>query len=100
MKIFKNASLTEEVQDKILDLGIALAGDTQDYTYYIYNDDDGEVVELSFRIDNTEVEIIEFPKELKSKESGKLVIKYKPSISLKQGLRKEPLHIKGFTIYS
>jgi len=100
MKIFTDSSLKDQIENKILDLGTVLAGDTANYTFYVHNDEGADATDLVFSVDNKEVEILEYPKELKPDEAGRLVIKYSPSLTLKQGLRKEPLHIKGFLIYS
>jgi len=98
MKIFKDASLKEEL-NKILDLGTVLAGDNKEYEFFILNDSEGELVDLNFSFNNDEVTVISFPSSLKSNETGKLVIKWSPSITIKKGLKTD-LNIKGFEIYS
>jgi hypothetical protein len=97
MKIFKDASLKEEVKD--LDMGIVLAGDTKQVTYYLYNDTDAEVVELKPVIDNAEVKVVSCPSTLKSKESAPAVFEWTASITVKRGLRTQ-LNLKFFELYS
>ena len=98
MKIYSDDRLTDEIV-QILDLGIVQAGDTKEYTYYVYNDTNAELIDIAFSIDNAEVEILEFPTKLQSKEKGALRIKYSPSVNIKKGLRTS-LKTKGVEIYS
>lgn len=97
MKIYKDSALSIEIE--LLDLGIVQAGDSKEYEFYIYNETVAELVDLSFSIDSKEVEILSYPKTLKSKEKSELKLKYSPSINLKQGL-KAILKFKGAEIYS
>lgn len=97
MKLYKDASLKEEITE--LDLGTCLAGDKQEYTYYLYNDTNAEVKELKLSVENSEVKIISYPETLKRKETGKLVISWEPSITIKAGL-KTKINLKGFELYS
>ena len=98
MKLYKNANLTEEI-DLILDLGIVQAGDTKEYEFYVYNETNAELINLSFSLNHNEIEVLSFPQKLQSKEGGFLKIKYSPSISIKKGL-KTSLDFKGTEIYS
>ena len=97
MKIYKDSALSIEIE--LLDLGIVQAGDSKEYEFYIYNETVAELVDLSFSIDSKEVEILSYPKTLKSKEKSELKLKYSPSINLKQGL-KVILKFKGAEVYS
>lgn len=97
MKIYKDSSLSSEIE--ILDLGIVQAGDSKEYEFSIYNETEAELVDLSFIVDNKEVEILSYPKTLKSKEKGSLKLKYSPSVNIKQGL-KASLKFRGAEIFS
>lgn len=99
MKLYNDVELTKEVKHDKLDFGMVLAGDTQEYTYYVYNDTTAELASLTFNTENPEVQVIEAPEKLKSFESAQLKIKWTPSITLKEGL-KSHLRIKGYEIYS
>lgn len=100
MKIFKDRELKEEVIGDLLSLGKIEAGDTKEYTFYIYNDSDFLVTDLGYSLISAdgrqgykELNIINAPKELKSKESDKLVISWESTVSLKEGI-KAKLEIK------
>jgi hypothetical protein len=82
----------------VFDFGIVSAGESIKYEYTILNDSSADIVELGFIIDNSEVKIISAPTEIKSQEVAKLVLEWKPSVTLKQGL-KEELKITGYEIY-
>jgi len=97
MKLFKDPALTEPIQN--LDLGIVAAGETAEFTFYVYNDTLAEVKELVFKVENSEVKIIRAPKELKAKKSDELVISWSPSVTLKQGLSTR-LGITGIELWS
>jgi len=99
MKLYKDSELTKEVKHDKLDFGMVLAGDTQEYTYYVYNDTTAELASLSFNTENPEVKVIEAPEILKPFGSSVLKIKWSPSITLKEGL-KSHLRVKGFEVYS
>ena len=87
MKIYKNKDLTAEIKDNTLDFGIVPAGELKRFTYYVYNEKEAYLKNLKFEIKHDEVRIAEYPTELKSKEIKRLIIEWKPSITLKSGLR-------------
>jgi len=97
MKIFKDKGLSEEVVT--LDLGIVQAGDIANFTFYVYNDTLAEVKSLSFKIEDREVKILQAPKELGSKKGAELSLEWRPSVTLKQGLRAR-LEINGIELWS
>jgi|WetSurSiteA1Bulk_404760.scaffolds.fasta_scaffold39260_3 hypothetical protein len=97
MKIFKDAQLTEEVQT--LDFGIVDAGDTKEFTYYLYNDSPGDVVQLKAELSNKEVLVIKTPSDtLKSKASTPIVFSWTPPITIKKGLKSE-IKLKYYELY-
>jgi len=96
MRIFKDSSLIEEIQD--LDLGIVSAGESKQFIFYVYNDSLASLINLEFSTASSEIKIIEAPKELKYKESEKLVLEYNPEVTLKQGLHAE-LFVKAQELY-
>jgi|SRR3972149_4032226 len=96
MKLFKNKNLTEEIE--ILDLGIIEAGDIATFTYYVYNETMAEMKNLVFKIESSEVKIIEAPKELTAKAIAELIIQWHPSVTLKQGLHAK-LGISGIELW-
>jgi hypothetical protein len=110
MKIYKDSELTEEIKGNILDLGTGLAGDVIDYKFYLLNDLGADLQQLNFAIKpndtstaakqtSLEVEIIEAPKEIKSKEVKSLKLQWSPSVDVKSGLKAQ-LEIKGFELWS
>lgn len=92
MKIFKDQELKNEIIE--LDLGILEAGESKKYIYYIWNDSKAQLLNLVFFVDNQEVKIVKYPEKLEINESSILVIEWKPSITLKEGL-KANLSMKG-----
>jgi hypothetical protein len=90
MKIYKDKELTIEVY--ILDFGILEAGETQIYTFWVYNETGAYLKQLQFAVDHEEVEILEAPKELPAHGVGELRLKWSPIVTLKEGL-KTPLKI-------
>lgn len=97
MKLYKDKDLKEEL-DSIEELGIGVAGETKRYTFYIHNDTKATVDNLRFDIYHKEVKVIEAPKVLKPNETAPLTIEWKPSVTVKQGLKAE-LKIHGFEVY-
>lgn len=96
MKLFADKEMTKEVED--LDFGIVLAGTNKKVEFYLYNDSIADTVELVPVISNTEVDVITFPKSLKSKEVAKIEFSWTPSLTLKKGL-KTTLDIKYYELY-
>jgi hypothetical protein len=96
MKLFKDKDLTQ--QTDTLDFGIVLAGDTKTIEYYLQNETEAEVVEIKPIVENTEVKIVSFPENLKSKEVIKVAFSWSPTITLKRGL-KSALNLNFFELY-
>lgn len=96
MKIFKDPDLKEEV--KILDLGIVPAGESKEFTYYLLNDISALLVELKFQVEHEEVEIIKSPTKMEYLAKSELVLKWSPSVTVKQGL-KTSLKVCGKELY-
>lgn len=85
MKIFKDQLLENQITD--LQLGIVKAGDAATYEFFISNDSEAKLQELIFKIDHPEVEILEACKEILPNGIGKLVIVWRPQVTLKEGLK-------------
>lgn len=98
MKLYKDLELTQEVKHDKLDFGMVLAGDSQEYIYYVYNDTVAELAGLTFNTENPEVKVLEAPESLKSFGSSILKLKWSPSVTLKEGL-KSHLRVRGYEIY-
>lgn len=97
-KIFLDKELKNEVQDPI-DLGKLKAGETKRYEFYIFNASVHPYEEMDFLVDDIEVKIISYPKELSEKASSLLILEWKPSVDIKQGL-KTKLEIQGYKVIS
>jgi len=87
MKIYKDEDLTKEILEETLDLGIVSAGDSEKFTFWVSNDTHAFLRDLIFLVDHDEVEIIKAPETLTSQEKAELIIKWSPSITLKEGLK-------------
>ena len=96
MKIFKDKELKQEIT--VLDFGILEAGEFKIYTFYVLNDSNAELKNLSFSVDHIELTIIESPKTLKKNQSAELKIKWTASVTLKEGLHTQ-LKISGTELW-
>ena len=92
MKIYTDANLTQEVQN--LDFGIVNAGESKIYEFYLFNDSKAQLRNLKFNILHPEVEIMSAPMHLDRGQKDLIKVEWKPSITLKQGL-KAKLSITG-----
>lgn len=86
MKIYKDKNLTKELEGNIFDLGIVPAGESKEYNFWVLNESPSHLIDLKFIVEHDEVKILKYPKELHSNSVGELVIKWSPSVTLKQGL--------------
>ena len=95
-KIFEDKALTKPIEAPI-DLGKLKAGEEKDFIYYVFNASVHPYEELKFTVDHKEVTVITSPEEMDEKSSAKVVLKWKPSVDIKQGL-KTSLQIDGFKV--
>ena len=97
MKILNKSG--EEVKD--LDFGIVNVGDTENYEYWLYNDNGTKVIKirLDFATDERDLKIIDHPKTLKKEERGSIKIKWTPSLRIKKGLKNQ-LKINAVELWS
>ena len=96
MKLYKDSSLKEEITT--LDLGTVEAGSKKEFTFYVVNDQDCVMENLEFLVANKEVKIFSAPKVLSNYEKAELVVEWKPSVTIKRGL-KTSLEIKGYEVW-
>lgn len=94
IKIYNDKSLTQEVDNKTLDFGIVTAGDKGEYTFYAHNDTRAELRNIVFSVEHKEVKIIAAPTAMAPGDIQELVMEWKPSVTLKEGLKTQ-LYIKG-----
>lgn len=95
MKIYLDSELTQEVE--FLDLGIVQAGDTKEYTFWVYNDTEFDVKNLVFNLSHPEVKIIQSPINLDAKQSDKFIVQWKSSVTLEKSL-KPKIKISGMKL--
>ena len=95
-KLFEDKELTKPIETPI-DLGKLKAGEEKEYTYYVLNASIHPYEELDFDVDHKEVEVIQAPIDLAEKSSGKVVLKWKPSVDIRRGL-KTSLKIEVFQV--
>lgn len=94
--IFEDKELTKPVDDPI-NLGKLKAGETKQFTFYIFNASVYPYEELDFILDHKEVKIISFPTEMQEKTSEIIILEWKPSVDIKRGL-KTSLKIEGYQV--
>ena len=95
-QIFEDKELTKPIEAPI-DLGKLKAGEEKEYTYYVFNASVYPYEELEFAVEHKEVTVISSPTEMEEKSSNKIVLKWKPSVNIKRGL-KTSLKIEGFQV--
>lgn len=97
MKIFSDKELSKEIQT--FDLGTLDAGDNKEYIYYILNDNKDAILDdISFKLNNSEVSFIKYPKRLNPNESSEIILKWESSVDIKKAL-KINFDITGYEIY-
>ena len=79
-------------------LGIVDAGTSKEYSYFLYNDEADEVIDISIEFEHKEIEVLKCPTNLGYKGKDVLKIKWSPSLTVKKGL-KAPFKIKATELY-
>ena len=97
MKIYKDQKHTQEV--KVLNLGIVPAGEEREFVYYVLNDTEATLTKLAFKVPHSEVEVVKSPQVMQRRETAELILKWCPSITLKQGL-KTIIEVDGKELWS
>jgi len=92
MKYYKDKALTIEV--KTLDFGIVPAGEPRKFEFFVQNNTKAWIRELKFKVEHTEVRVIEAPTELEANQMGVLIVEWNPSVTLKEGLC-APIYVDG-----
>lgn len=82
LKFFYDSACVEEI--KLLNFGEVELGDAKELSIFVKNVSSHRVEVLDFSIDVPYVMVLEFPKELKSKEIGNVRLKWKVDPSLKK----------------
>jgi len=87
--------LLDELGNEVAELNFdeVFVGDSKEITYFLYNDSQGEVVDIEVElISNTpdvleELKILDYPKNLASEEKGEIKLKWTPSMKFRKGLK-------------
>lgn len=95
MKILNKAGI--EITDN-LDFGIVEAGLSKDYEYILWNDTEAQIIDLEISLDNSEVEIGEYQKDMLPNSQMTVKFKWSPSVKVKKGLN-VTLKINGSELY-
>lgn len=96
MKIYSDIELKNEITE--LDLGIVNAGESKEFIYYIHNEGIGNDIDLKFTVMDKDVSVVSQPNSIASEETKELVIKWSPSLTIKEGLT-ALLKIDGKTLW-
>ena len=110
MRIYKDKELNEQIDASTLDLGIGLAGESHEYTFYVHNNLNAELKNLKFEIKPVvdkafeqriakEVKILEAPQNMDAKSVSPLKLQWNPAVDIKSGLKAQ-LQVNGFEIWS
>lgn len=97
MKLFNNEVLQTEIKE--FDFGIVKAGESKQFDYWLHNETAAKVINIELDIANKEVSVITAPKELLAGQKAKVSVIWKPSITVRQGL-KSLLKIKASELWS
>ena len=95
-QIFADKELTKKIESPI-NLGKLKVGEEKEFTYYVFNSSMNPYEELEFSVDHKEVEVLSSPEDMEEKSSAKVVLKWKPSVDIRRGL-KTSLKIEGFEV--
>jgi hypothetical protein len=100
MKIYKDESITEEVVE--LDFGRVEVGEEKIVSYWLYNDSTAVIEQININLEKItsqeEVEILEYPKELRPFAKAEIKAKWSPSLKIKAGL-KVKVKVSGLQVW-
>ena len=83
MKLLNN----DNQEINTIDLGIVKAGDKKEYEYVLQNETSRRVIEIKVEVANEEVEILEAPEQMSANSMATLRLAWKPSLTVKRGLK-------------
>ena len=99
MKIFEDRKLTKEI--KLIHFGEVKAGSSKEKTVYLLNDSNAILRKLKFHFPNAKkekIKVVLAPVKLKFNESGKVILKWSPSLNFKRALNVE-MKVEGEEVY-
>jgi hypothetical protein len=115
MQLFKDRELKESIDINSIDLGSVQAGEHKVFEFWLHNDTDAEIRNLSYEMhvvkeviegrerdyskNIEEFTITQFPKILKTLESKLFEFSWSPKVDIKRGLKLE-ISIHGQEYYS
>lgn len=70
-----------------LDLGIVDVNTTKEYSFVLVNNSDAELVGIELKVSHPEVGVITAPTALAPNTQADFIIKWSPTLLLKQGLK-------------
>ena len=79
-------------------MGIVPAGETEKFTFWVFNDSNASLRNLEFTVEHVEVEVSIAPKELSPQAVDELKLLWSPSVTLKEGLRAQ-LKVTGIELW-
>jgi hypothetical protein len=97
MKLYKGKSTTEPIETLVF--GEVQAGESKEYSFYIYNDNGTFLKNIEVYVDSSEVQVLEKPSTLDKGTFGLLKLAWKPSITLKKGL-KTKIQLSGVEVWT
>lgn len=78
---------SENQEIKSLDLGIVKAGEKKEYEYILHNETPRNIIDIIVEVENKEVNILEFPKNMEPNSKKTLKLAWLPSLTVKRGLK-------------
>ena len=70
-----------------VNLGIVKAGETEQYSYILYNDSPREVIDIQVEVVDDEVTVTEAPEKMAPDSKKELKLSWSPSLTVKKGLK-------------
>lgn len=99
MKLFSDPDLKHEID--VIHFGTVEAGTSKMITIYLFNDSEADLTNLTFEfpaLPEKSLEIVDAPVTLHPKETGKLILKWSPTLKFKKPLQ-VPIVINAEEIY-
>lgn len=101
LRLYEDRELKREIlpnSDLTLGTEPVPAGESRNFTFYLYNDSLAYLKEIIIDIDHNEVHVVEAPMELNPQTVEEIVIRWDASITIKEGL-KTKINITAKEIY-
>lgn len=98
LKFYKDKGLVNEIEDDTFDLGLIDAGDTKQFSFWVYNPSNAVYEDLDFIIEDSETKVLSAPKTMYPKETKELLITCTPDVTIEEPVKTQ-IRVKGREIW-